>query len=49
MVLMSSHAGVKKLRDMLSRPGYICAWRKECETLTGLDEMHKVERDTVEN
>ena len=24
------------------------AWRKECETLIGLDEMYKVERDTVE-
>ena len=87
---MPSHPGVKKLRDMLNRPGFIyalgiwdpytvrmvsnavtqelkrvltnfrnigasglpakemIAWRKECETLIGLDEMYKVERDTVE-
>jgi methylisocitrate lyase len=24
------------------------AWRKECETLIGLDEMYKIESDTVE-
>lgn len=37
----------RQRRERLPRQEMI-AWRKECETLIGLDEMYKVERDTVE-
>ena len=52
---MPTPHGVKKMRDTLNRPGFIympgildlCTTRMS-ETLIGLDDMYKVERDTVE-